>query len=312
MEKVAAVVLMNKNSDMTVSDLFEAWLENKKATVQPVTYKHYCSKYKLYLEQPLGATKVNDITPDKWREFENSLSTMKGKRGKTLSLPIIRKLLTLYHTVFAYGKKEFGLNDPTGDNYLPEQSLSAESVFDQQEVEQLKAAVKPYNVHHLCIMLCIYTGVTSGEICAIKWGDIDTDRKLLKISCSLVREPGSNGKSVLKLTDARGKGNGKKPSRDVVIPDWINDQFKLIKRMHKDDDPVIVGRNGGVEPNNFVYHYYSEFLNSAGVKYRPFSAARNTFAKNCVESGMSAEELSKLLGESNAEYTRKKYYQNID
>ncbi|MBR1751007.1 MAG: tyrosine-type recombinase/integrase family protein, partial [Ruminococcus sp.] len=166
------------NEEMTVSDLFEAWLESKKVIVQPVTYKHYRSKYRLYLEKPFGKRKVNDITPEQWRDFENSLSTTKGIRGNTLSLPIIRKLLTLYHTVFDYGKTEFGLNDPTGDNYVPEQSLSSESVFSSQEVEQLKAAVKPYNVHHLCIMLCIYTGVTSGEICAIKWGDIDTDRKL--------------------------------------------------------------------------------------------------------------------------------------
>lgn len=95
---------------------------------------------------------------------------------------------------------------------------------------------------------------------------------------------------------------------------WVLNLGDMIvfSMMHKDDDSVIVGRNGGVEPNNFVYHYYSEFLNSAGVKYRPFSAARNTFAKNCVESGVSAEELSKLLGKSNAEYTRKKYYLNID
>ena len=298
-------------SEMTISELFERWLESKKATVKPVTYNHYRSKYKLYLEKPLGSSKVNEITPEQWREFENSLSTMKGKRGDTLSLPTIIKLLTLYHAVFAYGKTEFGLNDPMGDNYVPEQSLSSESIFSVQEVEQLKAAVKPYNVHRLCIMLCIYTGVTAGEICGIKWGDIDTDRKLLTISRSLVREPGSNGKSVLKLTDAKGKGVGKKPVRDVTIPDWINDQFKLIKRMHTDDEQVIVGRNGGVEPNNFVYHYYSEFLNSAGVKYRPFSATRNTFVKNCIECGMSADELSKLLGDPSTEYTIKKYYSDI-
>lgn len=295
------------SADMTVSDLFNCWLESKKDKVQPVTYKHYLSKYKLYLEAPLGAVRVNDITPERWQQFEDSLSIMKGKRGNALSLPIIRKLLTLYHTVFEYGRREFGLNDPTGDNYLPRQSVSSESVFDPQEIGRLKAAVKPYNVHHLCIMLCIYTGATAGEICGIKWGDIDTDQGVLKICRSLVREPGSNGKTVLKLTDAKGKGNGKKEVRTVQIPDWINEQFRLIKKMHTDDELVIVGKLGGVEPNNFVNHYYAKFLSSADVKFRPFSATRNTYVKNSVSSGMDYETLTILLGLPSAEYTRQKY-----
>lgn len=293
-------------TDMTFSELFEDWLANKEPTVTPRTCEQYASKYRLYLEEPVGGKMVNDITPEQWQEFENSLSASKSSKGKPLSVTLIRKILHLSRVVFAYGEKKYGLNDPTGDNFLPVSNCTSETIFTPDEVGKLRAAVKPYDLHHLGIMLCIYTGLQKGELFGAKWGDVDTDNKLLKIRRSLIRE---NSRKEHTKTELRSTSIRKdRTFRDVSIPDWINDQLKLIKKMHTDDEFIIVGRLGGVEPNNFVNHYYARFLDSAGVKFRPFLATRNTYAKNSIESGMDFEELSRLLGDPSEEYTREKYY----
>lgn len=51
-------------SEMTISELFERWLESRKDTLKPATYKRYHTKYRLYLEKQLGSTTVNSITPE--------------------------------------------------------------------------------------------------------------------------------------------------------------------------------------------------------------------------------------------------------
>ena len=291
-------------NDITVSDLFEEWLASK--SIRSDTANSYRVKYIRYLEGILGSVRVNDITADKWKDFETEISKGSDSRGNPLTLTGIRSLYQMLHSVFAYGKKKYGMNDPMGEGFLPEEKYSSEAVFSPLEVENLRNSVKPYNVHHLGIMICIYTGIQIGELCGAKWGDFDTDKSLLKVRRSLVREPTKKDKNrtELKLTDLRNK----RTYRDVHIPDLINDQLILIKRMHSDDDMFIEGKNGRCEPVNFVNFCYAGFLDKAGVKFRSFTATRNTFIKLSIENGMSPEELSRLLGEPSEEYTRNKYY----
>lgn len=291
-------------NDMTVSDLFEEWLASK--AIRSDTANGYRVKYIRYIEGILGDVRVNDITAEKWKDFETEISKRSDSRGNPLTLTGIRSLFQILHSMFTYGTKKYGLNDPMGDGILPEEKSSSETVFSPQEVEKLRNSLKPYNVNHLGIMICIYTGIQIGELCGAKWGDFDTDKSLLKVRRSLVREPTKKDKhkTELKLTDLRNK----RTFRDVHIPDWINDQIILIKRMHSDDDMFIEGKNGRCEPVNFVNYVYAGFLDRAGVKFRSFTATRNTYIKVSIENGMSPEKLSRLLGEPSEEYTREKYY----
>lgn len=158
-------------------------------------------------------------------------------------------------------------------------------------------------------MLCIYTGIQLGELCGAKWGDFDTDERVLRIRRSLAREHDkeNDNKTVLRLTEY---GN-ERTARNLHIPDWINDQLILLKRIHDDNEMFIPGKSGRCEPVIFVSYSYTGFLDKAGVKYRSFTATRNTYIKVSVENGMSSEELSLLLGDPSEEYTRKKYYDKV-
>lgn len=234
------------------------------------------------------------------------LPTLKDRKGNPITPSIVKLVIRLCHNAFEYGSIEFGLNDPSSYKDLPSPDTASKNVFDHQEIELMKKAVKPYNIYHLCIMLCITTGITSGEICGARWGEIDVDSQMIKIRRSVVVNRYARAeKPKVWLTESRDK----RTERNVQIPDWINDQLRLIKKMHKDDDYVVACRNGYMLPSNFVHHYYSEFLISAGVEYRPFSAARNTFAKNCIECGMCVEQLSLALGHPNTEHTKKELRQ---
>lgn len=169
------------NSDITVSELFELWIAEKRKTISSETCRLYSKGYETYLKDLVGDRKVNDLTSSEWQETENRLPDIKNRYGNKSSVSAVRTVIRNAHLFFAYGSSKFGLNDPTGDNILPKDYYTSETVFSEQEVEKLRNAMKPYDLYHICVMLGIYTGIQQGELCGAKWGDVDTDEQHLQI-----------------------------------------------------------------------------------------------------------------------------------
>ncbi|SDB40264.1 Integrase [Ruminococcaceae bacterium FB2012] len=292
-------------SDMTFQELFDIWIAVKAEELQPSTIQRYTSDYRMYVKAPFGDRKINDITPDNWQRFEEQMSTVKGSFGKELLPSTVRKITTFARKLFMFGKTNYDLNDPTEEIQAAKKAVASKTFFDSDEIEKMKVAVKPYNVFQLCIMLCIYVGASQGEICGLKWGDIDTDNQQLTIQRSVARERiTKRSKETVIMVYPKAAGS----IRIHPFPDWINDQLKLMKRIHTDEEFLIQGKNGTMEPSSFVNNYYCVFLNKANVEYRSFTALKNTFARKCIDEGMSVEELSSLFGDWSIEYTKRKRF----
>lgn len=294
-----------KGENMTVAQLFEEWLELKRPTISASTIKLYDYYYSKFVADRYGHIKVNDIDPDEWNEFEQELRRETSVNGQTLSRSTARQAVSMYHTVFGYGRTEYGLNDPTEDlvrqDYYDNDPVVT---FTRDEVKKLRAAAKPYDVYHLCVMIGLYTGITYNEICALQWGDIDTENRLIKIRRVITRSTSPEGGPKLIFKAAPPKN--KKAVRDLPLPDWIADQLEAMKPMHEDNEFVVVGPLGEIQPNNFRVHYMN-FLKKAGVSYRLVNALRHTFAVTCIEKGIDLKSLSEMLGHANIYVTIRKY-----
>ena len=292
------------SENMTVSELFEAWIAEKKKTVSANTVHMYRSYYDKYLDGSFGKRKVNEILPEEWSEFENRLSTEKASGKCKYGFTSLLHAFQMYHNVFNYGKTAFGLNDPTGTISLVAEDKDSLQVFSHNEIRKIILTVKPFDIYHIGTMLCLYTGITLGEVCGAKWQDVDTDNKMLRVRRKLVKEnevkDGQNT-AVLKTNELKGKA-----VRDIPIPVWLNDQLKEIKNTHSDDEFILVGPLGGNDISNFRYHY-KDLLKQAGVGYRKPNALRHTFAMTCIEKGIDLKTLSDLLGHSNLLITIKMY-----
>ena len=294
---------MNENN-MTVAELFKAWIEEKRKTITKSTEDLYTFYYSKYLECKFGQRKVNEIMSEEWSAFESALPNEKGASGRRISKVSLRHAVQIYHSLFNFGKTEFGLNDPTGTIVLVPTGKDTLTVFSHDEVNKMLIAFKPFDIHHIGIMICLHTGITLGEICGTRWGDVDIENKMLSIRRVLVRENAvKDGRKtvVLKTNDLKGRA-----VRDIPIPTWIADQLEALKSVHRDDEYVLVGPLGGIDPTNFRYHY-KEFLKQAGVSNRKINAMRHTFAVTCIEKGVDLKTLSELLGHSNMQITIKMY-----
>ena len=286
----ATIPFVKDHSSMTVAELYDAWQSSRQDLVNYGFGRLYSYYFDTYLIKRFGERKVNSIPAGEYAAFVNGLSNIKGTRGQEISTASLKQIVRTFRMMFEYGKLEFELNDPSRKAMVANKDKAEKTVFTLDEAEKLRSAASPLDIHHICILMCLYTGITRGEICGLKWKDIDFDNKVLKIR---------------QYTDARGSG-GRKLNRDIPIPISIMEQLLPMRQMYQSEDYVLTCSSNPMDISVFRYHYIN-LLKKAGIKYRKFGTLRNTFAANCLENGMDIDELNRLLGNPNIEVTIRRY-----
>ena len=274
---------------MTFAELFEAWLEAERGSLASAVCELYGFYFRQFAQDRFGQRRVDEITAKEWAELEAALPEQPGANGKPITAARARQAAGMFREVFRYGKTHFGLKDPLQEEFLSKECSSGEpEVFTREDVEKMRAAAQPFDIYHICIMLCLFSGTTHAEICGVRWGDINADSRLMNIKSG---------------TSDKGKAA---PARALPIPDWISDQLAIMKRSHRADRLILEEPFEGVKPARLRTRYES-FLKKAGVEYKSMTALRNTFAVRSIEDGISAERLSELLGHSDVYVTYRQF-----
>lgn len=287
------------NKAMTFSQLFEKWHEEKSKSTGEITNRLYRSYFDKYISDDIASLAVNDIDFEEWSKLEKAMLDGKAPNGVNVPKTTARQALTVFHAAFRFGRERFGLNDPSRGGQISSKNMYTVTVFDRSEVAKMRAAVKPFDIYQLCIMLCLYTGAEVNEVCAVKWKDIDTENKLLKIR----RISKGGQKSSFEVIQPKNR----RVIRDLPIPSWIAEQLEIMKPMHSEEEYILAGPDGSAYPATFRAQYIA-FLKGAGVEKRIVNALRHTFAMTCIRKNADIKTLSELLGHSSPAVTIRMYY----
>ena len=152
------------------------------------------------------------------------------------------------------------------------------------------------------ISLC--TGMRIGELCALKWEDIDLANRLIYINKTLQRIylKTEVGKGVTKIVITTPKSE--KSVRNVPISNAL---LELLEQMGKQRGKyVLTGTTSYIEPRVYREHY-QKFVEQHGIQPIKFHALRHTFATRCIENGADYKIVSELLGHSSVNLTLNLY-----
>ena len=312
------------NDDMTVAELFEMWL---KDNAEDVRAKKFFLYYLSYLAEPFGSRRVNDISFKEWQIFKKSLSSKGDTWNTRMTADISERAVGSFKEVFEYGHSRFGLSDPyvrqitksksrpktkqppvNTDNLIFSSQIT--DVFTDEETEKMRKAVIPYKSVHISVMLCLFAGLGQSEICALRWADVELDKKLVKISKTFLRRFTYEEAAITALKEAAPYR--KNAVRDVSIPAWLAGILSALKPFYKDEDYVLTGEAEPIGSGAFCYNHYPRFLEWAGVPLRPFTALRNTFVRMCFEGGMDIKEITKVIGNATENTTIRRYFTIIN
>ncbi len=152
------------------------------------------------------------------------------------------------------------------------------------------------------IILSLYTGMRIGEICALKWSDIDFTAQTVRISKSLIRikEDNNKEKKTRVIIDS-----AKTESSDRVIPIPQN-IMKILNKLPQ-DGYLLKGKNNSFCDTRSYQYYFKGILKKCGLKDINYHSLRHTLATRCIEAGVDIKTLSEILGHSNVNVTLNTY-----
>ena len=151
--------------------------------------------------------------------------------------------------------------------------------------------------------MALYTGIRIGEICALKWKDINFKNNTIIINKTLqriyIKEQNKNTSKII-ISSPKTK-NG---MREIPISKQITKYLLNIKT--DDNDYIITGTIKYIEPRSYRT-YFNKLLNKLNIRKVNFHVLRNTFATNCIIAGIDCKTVSELLGHSSVNITLNLY-----
>ena len=282
---------------MKYNEFLLYWL-NTRNKLKLQSKQKYENLIKLYLQNTLGTMNIKKITEKEIQDFFHNLDIQKTAKSiqKTL-LYIIKNSLFL-----AIEEKKRKFID------LSKISIASTNrqidILGKQEQKALESFIlaKP-NLRRVCVLLCLYTGLRIGEVCGLKWSDINFNNNTLTIKRTILRVKNphnDNPKTILIESIPKSASS----IRTIPIHTFI---ISLLSKFKQDDDFYILSKSTHKYDPRIMEDAFSRMLKRCNLRHVNFHVLRHTFATRCIEAKVDIKTLSELLGHSSIEITLKTY-----
>lgn len=283
----------------TIREVSALWKADKKQYVKQSTL----SAYTLILE--------NHILPefgDKMKLTETDVQEFTLRKLQSgLSQKTVKDILIVLKMIQKFGAKagilpfaEWDIKYPTEHK---KQELEVLSVTNQRRIMQY--AKENFTFRNLGIYICLSTGMRIGEICALKWGDINLATEMISVNRTIERiyiiEKG------MKHTElVIGTPKTKNSIRDIPMSRELLKIIRPLKKVMNDDFYVLTNEAKPTEPRTYR-NYYKQLLKQLNIPNLKFHGLRHSFATRCIESQCDYKTVSVILGHANISTTLNLY-----
>ncbi len=295
---------------MTFREALYLWLENNQIKLRQQTYAKYQRLIEQHIIPELGTYTTNELTASVVNRFLASKSEngrLDGNGG--LSPSYIRTIAFIVTSALDFAIKQGCAAPLAGDVVRPIKKRNDLEVLSMKEQTILETAMKTdIDSQKFGILLSLYAGLRIGEICGLKWNDIDFENNTIHIRRTVERIPNigsERNRNKTKLV----VGEAKTPSsnRIIPIPSALIKLFLKHAASKSLNDYVIQGKMYPyTDPRTLQYKFHN-YLEQCGLRHMNFHSLRHTFATRCIESGMDIKTLSEILGHANVNITLNTY-----
>jgi len=280
-------------NDISFCSLLEEWLGEVEASRKYSTFIKYRTLYQCHIQEL--------FTDDTFTCMTNSY-IQEQVAALEVSDSIKHSVLAVIKQVMRYAEKQYGYPMPSiANNSLRNKSRSIEIMNRTEQAQLMQFLYKDMDISKAGIFLCLSTGLRLGEVCSLKWMDIDPERKLLHVSRTVQRIKSKEGpaKTILMETTPKSVFS----NREIPLPDTL---FSLLMSFRTADQDYVLCTDRPMEPRTYQNHFKRYLGNIKAPDYN-FHTLRHTFATNCIDSGMDVKSLSEILGHSNVQITLDRY-----
>lgn len=166
--------------------------------------------------------------------------------------------------------------------------------------------------HHdypsLAVFLALYTGMRIGELCALKWSDLDFKKGSVEVTKTVQRLKTESNQATHKTELVLSTPKSSASYRIIPLPDFAGKYIADTYAGRKREGFLLTEHKGiPMDPRTLQYAY-KKMLKRIGVPYLNFHCLRHTFATRCVTMGWDMKTLSEVLGHSDIKITMEYYF----
>ncbi len=283
----------------TIKEVSELWKKDKQMFVKSSTVAVYTLHLENYILPKFGEKASIDETDVQGFVLD---SIRHGLSQKT-----VKDMLIVLKMVIRFGAKhgwlqyqEWSIKFPTEQK---KQELEVLSISHQKKLMQY--VTDNFTFRNLGIYICLSTGMRIGEVCALKWSDIDLGTETIHVNRTIERIyiiEGNERHTELVI----GTPKTKNSIREIPISKELMKLIRPLKKLMNDDYFVITNEAKPTEPRTYR-NYYKQLLKQLDIPDLKFHGLRHSFATRCIESQCDYKTVSVILGHANISTTLNLY-----
>lgn len=298
MAKIESVHISTIKRFAVFDEICGLWLHKRKQSVKESTYTRYFRIVDHYLLPELGSLELLTISS----KIINQLSEQLGSK---LSDKTVSDIMCVLKSIWKYGRDN---GYPCCELDLPKNKTKGTheiTIISPVARIQIEKALFQYsNLVSMGIIFALFTGVRIGELCGLKWGDIDFENGYGYIRRTVERIADLDESSPNKTKVIVSEPKTENSMRIIPLPSFLVEYIK--KYRQSNDRFVLTGTVKHTEPHTY-YMRYKTFLHKHNLGDYTFHELRHTFATQCVESGFDIKSFSEILGHADVNTTMNLY-----
>lgn len=289
-----------RNDRLRTSAFLETWLHTVQPTLREKTWKGYEQLVRTHAIPALGNVPISRLSPTHLQKLY--ADTLQSGRSATTAA----HLHAVLHRALGQAAR-WGVVPRNVAELVDAPSIQRKEMrtLAPQEARHFLDVAASDRLHALYVV-ALSTGLRQGELLALRWADVDLEKRTLQIRGSLQRT--SSGLTVTETKTSKSR-------RSVMLPEVAIDALKThrakqgIERLAQGPDwPALdlifcnkVGRP--IESQNLLARGFRPLLKRAGLPTMRFHDLRHTAATLLLGEGVHPKIVSEMLGHSQVSVT---------
>lgn len=327
-----------KAKNTTVEQAAREWIETySKRGVKKGTVRVREKEIKI-ISGYMGMSMIGSISRKQYQKMLNTMDSVgyrvkdKNNPGQYIFKPYAKTTIEGVHItagmIFEWAVKE-GLrkDDPTEGAYIPKRALTVEEIEDENledsylerhELEEFLDAVVKHGLDGdlETFYFLAFSGTRSGEVCALKWPNINFKTTMVRITKTLYNP--NNNMMEYELTPPKTKGSIRSFNMDEFIIDMLQSlkerQTKIHARYKETFDDHHTANFVFCRPNGYpfiqksILNRMTRLLKYTSItKHATPHIFRHTHISMLTEAGVDLLNIMKRVGHDDANVTMKIY-----
>ena len=281
----------------TLQDFAEEFFELQKTQIRPHTLERNIMHYNNHIAPYFGKKELGNISPLEIERWQNQLL----QKYKHLTVQKFRSILfSIYDKAL---HNDLVLKNPLEKVTAPkvQNNFKIEEInpFTEKELNQIIEHANGYMKNFIKLMAA--TGMRPGEIIALKWSDIDFEKRTIKVERTRLRA--KKGEDIVD-----GLTKTMSSNRFVDMLNATYDALMAQSKLTNESEYIFLNQSNMPFYNHDIIGVnFRKILKQSGVKARPLYNLRHTFASQMISKGADITWVSKMLGHKDVSITLKIY-----